>query len=423
MILLSAAASFSISSLFFAVFDYSIVLSDAYPIAKDSATFMQRSVHATTFSRMSASDSCEADKNGNSPTSLKDLNWQPMRELRETTNIAALYRSDPTPDSPRLAKNEAYAKTVIDSWNDQLKSSTIETLGAPFIYTRDDGKPLGGYIVIPSTLIGEGKANVEANKIEKFPAIILFHTGAGPQDIFLRWRADLLAREVMGGAGCIVLIADLLSDLEGWTWCDRERYNKERTDILQNGAQEGNEGSTGRWKLRGVINSTLNAVRNIEQVDASRIAALGWCFGGQPILELGRMNCPGVLGVVSYHGVFDGLEKTSLTTETHNSDLNEKDICREAKSTEVNQRQCHPRALICNGNSDPYVKPEDLKAVLKIFERSLFALQVLSFDGAFHGFTNPYQDINPDENFAYSKEGAQKSWDSTIKLLHDVFTM
>jgi len=377
-------------------------------------------------------DDTDDDTTGCSSTKLGNLNWRPMRELRETTDIDSLYRSDPTRDSPRLAKNEAYAKSVINSWNDQLgkssSSSPIENLGAPFVYKRnDDGKPLGGYLVIPSTLIqkSKGEETVKSdNNTETVPAIILFHTGAGPQDIFLYWQADILAREL----GCAVLIADLLSDLEGWTWTDRERYAHERTRLLEYGVRQENNGSTsimGRWKLQAAINSALDALQNIQQVDEGRIAALGWCFGGQPILELSRMNCTGVLGLASYHGVFDGNEPSSLlSTDLPISGVKQKDMRNESQAKVVDRKQNHPhpRALICNGNADPFVKPEDFQVALDSFEQSAFALQVLSFEGTLHGFTNPYQDINPDENFAYSEEAATKSWDSTIGLLHDVFS-
>jgi len=376
-----------------------------------------------------------------SSTNLNDLkSWVPMSELRETTDIASLVRSDPTRDSPRLAKDDAYATSVIHSWKNQLlkssslsSSSMAEPLGSPFIYTRNyDGEPLGGYLVIPSTLHpnteneGGSVKSSDATTTTKavVPAIVLFHTGAGPQDIFLRWQADRLVREL----GCVVLIADLLSDLEGWVWADRNRYANERTSLLEYGPHETN-GLMGRWKLQGAINSALDAVRNIQQVDEGRIAALGWCFGGQTILELSRMNCTGVVGVASYHGVFDGiLQQTSSvpnidTNPTPIADVKQAqdDIRIESDANGDHRKQNHPRALICNGNADPYVKPDDFQAALDTFEQSTFALDVLTFEGTRHGFTNPYQDINLDENFAYSEEAATKSWDSTMELLHDVF--
>jgi len=345
-----------------------------------------------------------------------------MSKLRDTSEIASLYCDDPSQDSPRMAKNEAYVKSVLSVWKSQVKASSMsccetteimndETLGSQLIYKRDDGEPLGGYMVIPSTLLGKH----DSSKKKSFPAIVLIHTGAGPQDIFLRWKADSLAKEVMGGNGCVVLIADLLSDLKGWTWCDREKYNIERTKILEEKKEESDGGSLGRWKLRALLDSTLNVLRNMEQVDEERIAVLGFCFGGQSIAELGRMKCDGVVGLVSYHGVFDGL------SEPRSSELQENEWKQETRSCVSNQKQA-PRALIFNGNDDPFVKPEDIELVSGILRNSGFSFEVIGFDGVCHGFTNPFQDYNPDPRFSYNEKAAKDTWDSTIRFLNDVFT-
>ena len=63
-----------------------------------------------------------------------------------------------------------------------------------------------------------------------------------------------------------------------------------------------------RAKLRQRINSALDAGRNIPQVDMTRVAAMGYCFGGMCVLELARSGAT-VLGVVSIHGIFGPSQK------------------------------------------------------------------------------------------------------------------
>ncbi len=58
-----------------------------------------------------------------------------------------------------------------------------------------------------------------------------------------------------------------------------------------------------RALLRRRINAALHAVRQLPQVDATRIAAMGYCFGGMCVLELARSGAD-VQGVISVHGIF-----------------------------------------------------------------------------------------------------------------------
>jgi hypothetical protein len=118
---------------------------------------------------------------------------------------------------------------------------------ATICYLRQsDDTCLSGCIVMNSNLL-----NDDDNKVKKtmttsatmsertsiltpVPAVIIFHTGAGLQEIFLRWKADMTARDEMWGEnGCIVFIADTVSDSTGWTWTDRDRYDTARKDALR----------------------------------------------------------------------------------------------------------------------------------------------------------------------------------------------
>ena len=78
------------------------------------------------------------------------------------------------------------------------------------------------------------------------------------------------------------------------------------------------------------------------------------------------------------------------------------------------------RVLIFNGASDPYVGDSDLEAARKTFEHYGWKVDVLNLEGVKHGFTNPAQDCNPNEAFAYNDDAARSSWSSTINLLKEV---
>ena len=67
-----------------------------------------------------------------------------------------------------------------------------------------------------------------------------------------------------------------------------------------------------RERARGRINTALDTLRKQEAVglDADRLGAIGFCFGGAMVLELARSGT-GLGGVVSFHGSLD----TSMPAE------------------------------------------------------------------------------------------------------------
>ena len=94
----------------------------------------------------------------------------------------------------------------------------VET--SPWIYHDEEGTPLYGHIVRPKL---DSAANADAaaskrkkNKKSYHPGILLFHTAAGPQDVFLFRKAAALASDP--NLRCVVLICDVLSDQDGWAW-------------------------------------------------------------------------------------------------------------------------------------------------------------------------------------------------------------
>lgn len=328
---------------------------------------------------------------------LHELQWTSLDQTRHQSSPQSLCQSDAI-SSPQLAKDEDYAQAIIHQWRTDVTHDVDATVGAPFSYIRtSDDTTLHGYLVMRSKVL-KNTLVPPSNEHNKLPTIILFHTGAGPQDVSLRWKADLLARNpIWGPKGCIVLIADLLSDSTGWTWTERSKYDKVRTELLSCTTKEG---QTQRWKLRESIDAALDALVELDLVDEERIAALGFCLGGHPILELGRMNRPGVQALVTFHGVFDGMEWNP-------------------KCELPDKQQDGKKVLICNGKSDPFVKDSQLEAARNTFETNGWKVELLNLDGVKHGFTNPAQDYNPSEAFAYDEGAAQTSWLKTIDLLKE----
>ncbi|SFK76417.1 Dienelactone hydrolase [Nitrosomonas aestuarii] len=151
--------------------------------------------------------------------------------------------------------------------------------------------------------------------------------------------------------------------------------------------------ATDRALLRQRINAALEAVRNLPQVDASRIAAMGFCFGGMCVLELARSGAD-VKGVVSIHGIFAP-----------------GNVANEAITTKV---------LCLHGHDDPMVPPEQVLAFEQEMTDAKVDWQVHVYGGTMHAFTNPVAN-NPDFGTVYRETAANRAYQSIANFLDEIF--
>ena len=143
---------------------------------------------------------------------------------------------------------------------------------------------------------------------------------------------------------------------------------------------------------------------DLDTVDSGRLAAMGWCMGGHPILEIARMDIVGMKAAVTFHGVFDSVDEQEEAPKTRYI----------AKVGGVHNSRS---ALICHGSRDPFVKAVELDTCRHAFQIHGWEWTLLSFDDAKHGFTNPAQDCNPSDSFAFDEDAASESWEAACRLL------
>ena len=125
--------------------------------------------------------------------------------------------------------------------------------------------------------------------------------------------------------------------------------------------------------------------------------------GGHPILELARIQNPSVRAMVTFHGVFDGLKDLSsvVTADDDSSIISTKDA----------------HVLECTGKDDPFTPVEDVTAAMTMFTELGYQTKLMSFANTRHGFTNPAQDSNSNESFAYNDEAYKLAWEAALSLL------
>jgi dienelactone hydrolase len=137
---------------------------------------------------------------------------------------------------------------------------------------------------------------------------------------------------------------------------------------------------------------------NNPTVDHSRIAAIGYCFGGGVVLNMARAGVD-LDGVVSFHG--------SLGTETP------------AQPGEVKAR-----VLVLTGADDPFVPKEQVKAFEAEMQAAGVRYDLHSYPGVKHSFTNPQADAfgeKFDMPLAYDEAADKASWARMQTFLKTVF--
>jgi dienelactone hydrolase len=220
-----------------------------------------------------------------------------------------------------------------------------------------------GYLAVPD---GDGVR----------PGILVVHEAPGRDDHVKR-RAEMLA-----GLGYIALAADLYGG-----------------GVVGKGPDEA-FALMGPLRqdpdlLRRRVRAGLDALAAVPGVDHSRLAAIGYCFGGYSVLELARTGAP-VACVVSFHGLL------------------------ETKRPAV-AGAIKARVLACTGSADPIVPREQVTAFEKEMIEAGVDWQLITYGGAKHAFTNTAADSIPMPGFGYSATADARSWTAMRNFFDEAF--
>ncbi|MBB3189701.1 dienelactone hydrolase family protein [Halomonas cerina] len=128
-------------------------------------------------------------------------------------------------------------------------------------------------------------------------------------------------------------------------------------------------------------------------VDGSRIAAIGYCFGGSVVMNMALAGMP-IEAAISFHGV----PTQSVSTP-------------QAFTGKV---QIH------NGAEDPFVEHHGLLEMARALKRQGAVVEVINYPRASHGFSNPHADAMAAEHdlpLAYGAAADAASWQSALLAL------
>ncbi len=142
---------------------------------------------------------------------------------------------------------------------------------------------------------------------------------------------------------------------------------------------------------RGRAEAGLRQLASQPNVDPSKIAAIGYCFGGSTCLQLAYSGAD-LKAVATFHA---GLPIPTLE---------------EAKAIK-------PRILICNGADDTFIAQKDITALKEALDNAGVKYTFENFPGAVHSFTVPGADKEGLPGMKYDKAADEKSW----KMMRELF--
>lgn len=210
------------------------------------------------------------------------------------------------------------------------------------------------------------------------PGVLVFHEGL--------WLGEFAMERVrrLAYLGYIALAADMFGDR-------RQASNLQQVATLVGGLRAEPE------KLHARGRAALAALANLPDVDTSRLAAIGFCFGGSVVLELAREGAD-LKVVVSFHGVL-------------------------ATKMPAQPSRVKASVLVLTGAEDPLAPPVQVTAFEnEMREGYVRDWQVISYGNTLHGFTNPAADGSMMRTALYNEQADRRSWAAMRGLFDEVLT-
>lgn len=248
--------------------------------------------------------------------------------------------------------------TIIYSYNIYSNNNTQE------VSTRLHNSSVAYYDNTTGYLVYPEPSN-NAQQQERLPAVIMIHEWFGLNE-HIKSQADLLANE-----GYAVLAVDLY---RGEVAIDSDRARELASSVRSNSASAIDN-----------LQSAVSYLKSLEIVDDSKVASLGWCFGGDWSLQLALNSSENPLAAtIVYYGrpVTDTASLSSISWPI----------------------------LGIFGDQDQAIPVESVKQFASALNASSITNEIYLYENVGHAFANPSGD-----NYA-SKETAD-AWQKTIGFL------
>jgi carboxymethylenebutenolidase len=255
--------------------------------------------------------------------------------------------------------------TELSKLNGKNSSITLENKTVNYFENAN------GYLVYPISTITTTSSSIESNisaynDNTTFPAVVMIHEWWGLNEN-IKNMAETLAKE-----GYVVLAADL--------------YNGQVANTTES-AQ--NLVSKVRENPSESINNLQHAVRylaSLENVNSSKIASLGWCFGGGQSLQLAlntEPEYPLAATIIYYGNLVSDQESISKIKWP---------------------------VLGIFGDQDKSISVESVKQFEEALNANGITNEIYIYKGVGHAFANPSGDN-------YAPQETQDAWEKTVSFL------
>ncbi|MBY0555285.1 dienelactone hydrolase family protein [bacterium] len=248
-----------------------------------------------------------------------------------------------------------------------LSSTAFAKIKTETVEYKDGDAVLEGAVVYDTAFVKKNK---------KLPGVVIVHNWMGVGE-FVMMRAEQLAK-----LGYVAFVADI--------------YGKgiRPKDAKEAGALAGKYKAGERKEMRTRATAAFNTLASNKLVDANKIAAMGYCFGGTVALDMARVGLP-ITGAISFHG---GLASAKAD---------------DAKSIKT-------KILVQHGAIDPFVPVDEVMQFLKELNENKVNYQFISYSGAVHSFTEKAAGDDITKGAAYNQQADERSFIALKNFLEEV---
>lgn len=206
------------------------------------------------------------------------------------------------------------------------------------------------------------------------PGVLVVHEWWG-LDAYAKRRAEMLAT-----LGYVAFAADMYG--EGKTASHpndaREMATKVRSNVED-------------WKKRAT--EALDVLKSQPQCDKTKLAAIGYCFGGSTAQQLAFAGTD-LKAIASFHGGL--VQPTPEQVKASKADI-----------------------LICNGADDTFIPAMAIKSFREALDKGGARYEFINYPGARHSFTVPDAGSHGIDGMKYDKDADEKSWAAMQKLFKE----
>lgn len=210
----------------------------------------------------------------------------------------------------------------------------------------------------------------------KRPGVMVVHEWWGLDD-YAKRRTEMLA-----GLGYVAFAVDMYGTGKVTDSADqaKEWMTEVTTDVEW-------------WRERAMAG--IRYLKNHKLVDANKIAAIGYCFGGGTVIQLAYSGLD-INGIVSFHGSLPIADESAFG-------------------------KIKTRMLIAHGNADPFIPREIVTKFQDTLDKAGANWNMITYGNVLHSFTNPKSDTRGMAALKYDKQADEHSWQAMQLFFEQIF--